>query len=156
MIDLLRMLAGEWQGKGFGEYPTIASFEYLERLRYTLDEAPPSLHYLQNTRRFNNELGDYVPSHRETGYLRWLENDRVTVANAQFDGRVEVMKGTIEATAAGLVLRLRSTHFANDERMGAATRTITVAGDTLHYIMHMQTTKVPELTLHLEATLQRQ
>ena len=69
---------------------------------------------------------------------------------------IEVMKGAIEATTAGLVLRLHSTHFANDERMGAATRTITVTGDTLHYIMHMQTTKVLELTLHLEATLRRQ
>lgn len=156
MNSLLQMLAGQWQGEGSGEYPTIASFEYKESLRFTIDEARPSLHYVQDTRRLNKELGAYVPSHWETGYLRWLAEDRVAMASAQFDGRVEVMEGTLEATAGGLVLRMRSTHFANDERMGAAQRTITVAGDTLHYIMHMQTTKVPEMTLHLEATLRRQ
>jgi hypothetical protein len=156
MISLLAMLAGQWQGEGSGEYPTIASFEYRESLRFALDEARPLLHYLQNTRRFKAEVGDYVPSHWETGYLRWLEGDRVEIANAQIGGRVEVMEGTMEETAGGLVLRLRSTHFANDERMGDATRTFTLAGDTLHYVMYMQTTKVPHLVLHLEATLQRQ
>jgi hypothetical protein len=156
MIDLLKLLAGQWQGTGSGEYPTIASFEYRESLRFTLDQARPSLYYVQDTRRFNGEMGEYVPSHWETGYLRWLAEDRVAMASAQFDGRAEVMAGTIEATAGGLVLRLHSTHFANDERMGAATRTFTLEGDSLHYVMRMQTTKVPRLALHLEATLQRQ
>ena len=156
MRDLLGKLAGEWIGKGAGQYPTIASFEYLETLRFTLEEMRPLLHYVQETRRFNSEGGDYVPSHWETGYLRWLEDDRVEWANAQIGGRVEVMAGTVEETAAGLVLRLRSTHFANDPRMAEATRTITVEGDTLHYSMHMQTTKVPHLEMHVEATLQRQ
>jgi hypothetical protein len=155
MIDQLEMLAGSWQGKGLGEYPTIASFEYLETLRFTLDEGRPLLGYVQNTRRFNSEVGDYVPSHWETGYLRWLEDDRVEMVNAQIGGRVEVMEGTIEKTAAELVLQLRSTHFANDKRMAAATRTLTLAGDTLRYLMRMQTTKVPDLILHVEATLQR-
>ncbi|MGD2077351.1 MAG: FABP family protein [Chloroflexota bacterium] len=157
MIDLLKTIAGNWEGKGLGEYPTITSFEYRETLRFTLHEARPLLHYVQNTRRFSSEVDDYVPSHLETGYLRWLEGDRVEMANAQIGGRVEVMAGTIEETAGGgLLLHLISTHFANDERMGAAQRTLTLAGDTLHYIMHMQTTKVPEMTLHLEATLRRQ
>lgn len=155
-MDMLKLFAAEWQGKGLGGYPTIASFEYLESLRFTLQEARPSLHYVQDTRRFNSEVGEYVPSHWETGYLRWLEGDRVTMASAQFDGRVEVMEGELEKTAGGLVLRLHSTHFANDERMAGATRVFTLDGDTLHYVMQMQTTKVPDMTLHLEATLQRQ
>lgn len=155
MIDSLRLLAGQWQGEGFGEYPTIASFKYLETLRFTLDEARPLLGYVQYTRRFNHEVGDYVPSHWETGYLRWLEADRIEMANAQLGGRVEVMAGTIQETATGLMARLRSTHFANDERMAGATRTFTLEGDTLHYSMNMQTTKVPDLLLHVEATLQR-
>lgn len=156
MIDLLKLLAGQWQGEGSGEYPTIASFDYRESLHFTLDEARPLLRYVQDTRRFKSEVGDFVPSHMEIGYLRWLEDDRVEMVNAQIGGRVEVMAGTIEETAAGLMLHLHSTHFANDERMGAATRTFTLAGDALRYTMNMQTTKVPDLILHVEATLRRQ
>jgi hypothetical protein len=36
-----------------------------------------------------------------------------------------------------------------------ATRMFTLEGDTLHYTMDMQTTKVPELALHVKAVLQR-
>ena len=69
MIDLLGLLVGKWEGKGFGQYPTIASFEYLETLRFTLHEARPLLGYVQNTRRFDGEaqsLGQRVigPEHR--------------------------------------------------------------------------------------------
>ena len=156
MIDLLRMLEGEWQGRGFGEYPTIVSFEYLETLRYTLDETRPLLHYVQDTRRFKKEVADYVPSHCETGFLHWLGDSKVEIANAQLGGRVEVMQGTIEATDNGFVMQFRSVDFANDSRMAGATRTFTLEGDTLHYRMSMQTTKVPDLTLHVEATLQRE
>jgi hypothetical protein len=156
MIKRLEFFDGEWQGQGRGEYPTIASFEYLETLRFTLEKVRPLLHYIQDTRRFNSQVGDYVPSHWETGYLRWLEDDQVEMVNAQIGGRVEVMAGTLEDTDGRLVLRLHSSHFANDDRMGAAARTFTLTDSTLHYVMRMQTTRVPELTLHVEATLQRQ
>ena len=155
MRELLAMLIGDWEGKGLGEYPTITSFEYLETLRFTLHEARPLLHYVQNTRRFNGEVGDYVSSHWETGYLHRLEDDRVEMANAQIGGRVEVMEGAIEAAEGRLMLQLRSTHFANDERMAGAKRTFTLEDDILRYSMQMQTTKVPDLVLHVEAVLRR-
>ena len=41
-------------------------------------------------------------------------------------------------------------------RMAEATRVFTLEGDTLRYVMHMETTKVPHLEMHVEATLQRQ
>jgi hypothetical protein len=94
--------------------------------------------------------------HWESGFIRLLPDNHVEIANAQIGGRVEVMRGTLETSPAGLVLQLHSTHLANDPRMEEATRTITVNGDTLHYTMYMQTTKNPELAIHLEATLQRQ
>jgi hypothetical protein len=155
MNNLLKILAGDWTGAGAGEYPTITSFDYLETLRFTLHPGGEHLFYEQKTRRRAVGQIDYIPSHWESGFIRLLPDNQVEIANAQIGGRVEVMTGTIEAAPAGLLLRLRSTHFANDPRMMEATRTITVAGDTLHYIMHMQTTKVPHLAIHLEATLQR-
>ncbi len=156
MITLLKLLAGEWVGTGHGGYPTIESFEYLETLSLTLDEARPLLHYEQKTRRRNVGQTDFIPSHWETGFLYLLSDNQVEVANAQIGGRVEVLVGTIEPAPAGLVLRLQSSHFANDPRMQESSRTIMVNGDTLHYTMHMLTTKVPQLALHLEATLERQ
>ena len=155
MNDLLKTLAGEWKGAGLGEYPTITSFEYLETLRITLHGGGEHLFYEQKTRRRSGEQQDYVPSHWESGFIRLLPNNQVEIANAQIGGRVEVMIGTMEETPAGLVLRLRSTHQANDARMEEATRMITVKGDTLHYTMNMRTTKNPNLAMHLEATLQR-
>ncbi len=156
MTDLLQSLAGEWAGNGLGQYPTIEDFEYQETLRFTLDDSRPILHYEQKTRRRNNGQDDFLPSHWESGFVQLLPEDQVMVANAQIGGRVEVLAGTIEAAPAGLVIRLRSTHFGNDPRMAEATRTITVVDDSLHYTMHMQTNKVPHLAVHLEATLQRQ
>lgn len=37
MINLLKLLDGEWAGTGLGGYPTIESFEYLETLSFKLD-----------------------------------------------------------------------------------------------------------------------
>ena len=155
MITLLKILAGEWAGSGVGQYPTIESFKYLETLRLTLDETRPILHYEQKTHRLNTGQGNSVPSHWETGFLYVVSDNRVEMANAQTGGRVEILAGVIEPAPAGVLLRLRSTHFANDPRMQESTRTITVNGNTLHYTMHMRTTKVPQLAIHLEATLQR-
>jgi hypothetical protein len=156
MINLLELLSGQWAGSGLGQYPTIASFEYGETLRFTLDETRPILHYEQKTHRRNLEQGVSVPSHWETGFLYLVSDNRVEMANAQTGGRVEVLAGTIETAPAGLHLQLRSSHYANDPRMQESTRTITVNGDTLHYTMHMSTAKVPHLAIHLEATLERQ
>ena len=154
--QFLQLLAGEWAGTGLGQYPTIEDFEYLETLFFTLDDSRPLLHYEQKTRRRNAGQSEYVPSHWESGFVQLLPENQVKVANAQIGGRVEVLAGTIEAGAAGLVIRLHSTHFANDPRMEEATRTITVNGDSLHYTMYMQTNKVPHLAMHLEATLYKQ
>jgi hypothetical protein len=155
MTNLLELLDGEWAGTGAGEYPTIEPFEYQESLCFTLDETRPIIHYEQKTRRRNDEQSVFKPSHWETGFIELLPDNQVQVANAQSGGRVEVMAGVVEPAANGLILRLQSTHFANDSRMEKAMRTITVDGDILHYTMHMQTAAVPHLAIHLEATLHR-
>jgi hypothetical protein len=155
-INLLKNLAGEWVGAGIGLYPTIEPFEYLETLRFTLDEKGANLHYEQKTRRRNIGQSDYVSSHWETGFLRLLADDQVEIANVQIGGRVEILIGSIESTAEGIVLRLKSSLLANDPRMQEASRTIRVNRNSLHYSMYMHTTTVPHLALHLEAKLLRQ
>jgi hypothetical protein len=152
MHELLKGLLGEWLGEGNGQYPTIASFHYLETLRIT--SVGNELQYVQSTRR---EVGDeqYAQSHQESGFLRLLEGNQVELTNTQLGGRLEKLSGSIETTPGGLQIKLQSTHLANDPRMVRTSRLITLEGDALHYTMHMQTTAVHRLVLHLKANLQR-
>jgi hypothetical protein len=154
--SLLKMFAGEWTGAGNGGFPGIEPFEYIEILTFALDESRPLiLHYLQKTSRRRPGQTDYVPSHWESGFLRLLSDTEVEIANAQSGGRVEVLTGTLELTLTGVILRLESKAFANDPRMQAATRLITLNANQLHYTVRMRTSAVPETALHLEATLTR-
>jgi hypothetical protein len=150
-----KILSGEWSGAGSGEYPTIEPFEYQETLRVTPDETRPLIHYEQKTRRRNSEQAEFIPSHWETGFIELLPDNKVEITNAQSGGRVEVLTGTIESRPSGLVLKVQSSHLGNDPRMVESKRVIAVNGDTLHYTMHMRTTRVPDLAIHLEADLRR-
>jgi hypothetical protein len=149
-MELLDLLTGKWLGEGRGEYPTITSFQYRESLIFT--KAGDGLHYDQITHR-EASPGEYVPSHRESGFLRFLDDGLIEIANVQVGGRVEILNGTIGKEAAGIVLRLESVYLANDPRMEKSTRVISVGKDKLHYTMQMQTNRVNYLALHLEATL---
>jgi len=154
--SLLRMFAGEWTGAGTGGFPGIEPFEYIEILSFTFDELRPLvLHYVQKTSRRSAGQTDYVPSHWESGFLRLLSDTEVEIVNAQSGGRLEVLAGSLEITQTGVILRLESKAFANDPRMQATTRLITLSSDQLHYTLHMRTTAVQEMALHLEATLTR-
>jgi hypothetical protein len=152
MNDQLSRLIGEWLGEGHGEYPTITSFHYRETLRFTA--AGDGLHYEQKTQRLVGPE-QYAPSHQESGFLRLLEDNQVELTNTQLGGRMEILSGLIEATPGGLQLILHSTHLTNDPRMVRTTRSISLDGNALQYTMHMQTTAVPRLAIHLEANLQR-
>jgi nitrobindin-like protein len=153
--DILHLLIGSWSGTGRGEFPTIEPFEYLETLHFTADDTRPLIHYEQKTQRRSAGQADYVPSHWESGFIRLLSDGQVELVNAQGSGRLERLTGSLEPTATGLILRLRSTAFLNDPRMLEASRTITVNGDTLHYTQDMRTTAISQSAHHVEATLSR-
>ncbi len=152
MKEQLEQLIGEWHGEGIGQYPTIPSFHYLESLNFTA--AGDGLHYHQITRRLVGPE-QYKPSHQESGFIRLLDDNTVEIANVQLGGRVEILRGPIEARSAGWFIQLKSTHLGNDPRMVESARTISLQEDLLQYSMHMQTTRIPRLALHLEATLRR-
>ena len=152
--DVLQLLLGEWSGNGKGEFPTIEPFEYLETINFSSD-GRPFLHYEQKTRRRRAGQAEYVPSHWESGFIRLLLDGQVEVTCAHGGGRLEMLRGTLEETEKGFILRLQSTAFLNDPRMLETSRVITLDGDTLHYIQNMHTTAVPESAHHVEATLNR-
>src|SRR5690349_12196213 len=152
--DLLRLLIGEWSGKGRGEFPTIEPFEYLETLIFAGDHRP-FVHYEEKTKRRNTEQADYIASHWESGFIRLLPGGDVELINTQGSGRLERLVGSLEATETGLILSLQSTAFLNDARMLESSRTITVEGNNLHYTQTMHTTAVPGPAHHVEANLHR-
>lgn len=152
--DILHLLLGEWSGSGKGEFPTIEPFEYLETINFSSD-GRPFLHYDQKTRRRRSGQTEYAPSHWESGFIRLLPDGQVEVTCAQNGGRLEMLRGSLEPTETGLILRLQSTAFLNDPRMLETSRIITLEGDTLHYIQTMHTTAVPGSTHHVEARLNR-
>lgn len=151
---ILQLLLGEWSGAGKGEFPTIEPFEYLETLNFASD-GRPFLHYEQKTTRRRAGQAEYVPSHWESGFIRWLPDGQVELITAQSGGRLERLAGSLEQTETGLILHLKSTAFLNDPRMLETSRRMNLEGDSLHYIQHMHTTAVPGSTLHVEATLHR-
>ena len=152
--DVLQFLLGEWSGSGKGEFPTIEPFEYLETISFSSD-GRPFLHYDQKTRQRRAGQAEYVPSHWESGFIRLLPDGQVEVTCAQNGGRLEMLRGSLEETGTGLILRLQSTAFLNDPRMLETSRMITLEGDTLHYTQTMHTTAVLGATHHIEARLNR-
>ena len=152
-MEELDALIGVWEGAGEGGFPTITPFTYREVLEVRAAEAGPSLHYVQQTWRLDDDAE--VGSHYETGFITPGDRGSVAVLNAQADDRVEVLHGQITRDGATTALDLRSVLLANDVRMVKSWRRIEVDGDELQYTMGMATTAVPDGALHLTARLTR-
>ena len=152
--NILHVLLGEWSGTGRGKFPTIESFDYIETMSFATD-GRPLLHYEQKTKRIRNGESNYVPSHWESGFIRLLPDGNIELTCAQNGGRLEKLTGSLEETATGLILHLKSADFLNDARMLETSRTITVDGNRLHYTQNMRTNAVDTLTFHIEAKLER-
>lgn len=146
-LEPVAFLAGKWEGAGHGQYPTIESFSYREKIGYRAPPGKPFFTYRQHT-----EAMDGSPLHSETGYLRMTPAGPELVI-AQPTGLAEIHTGTLDAGT----IEFHSTQVAatpTAKPVSDVVRTITVEGDTLTYTLDMAYRDVP-LTLHLEATLSR-
>jgi len=95
-LDPIAFLLGEWEGPGEGEYPTIRSFSYTERLTFG-HVGKPFVSYLQRT-----WAPDGSPMHTESGYLRVVgpapagaPGHAVELVLSMPTGVVEVLTGTV-------------------------------------------------------------
>jgi hypothetical protein len=146
--DPFAALIGTWRGRGRGEYPTIAGFEYTEELVITAVPGRPIAHWRSATR----DAAGGEPRHAESGFLRSTPNG-VELVVAHTFGIVEATAGSFD----GGVLTLRSTGLlrtASAKQVDEVERRYELDGDALRYTIAMAAVGVP-LTHHLRAELQR-
>lgn len=140
-------------GEGRGGYPTVTSFDYRETLTFTQRDEK-TLAYEQRTEKRYDGTTEWLPSHWESGFIRRLDNGDLEMTCAQM-GRTEVLIGAVDFVDGTFQIHFASKIITNDPRMVSSARTFELAGDTLRYEVEMQTTKVEQLTKHLEIALQR-
>lgn len=151
-VAALAPLVGTWAGRGAGEYPTIAPFDYLEEVTFG-HVGKPFLAYQQRTKATD----DARPLHAETGYLRVPSAGRVELVLAHPTGITEVQEGTLVIDGSTLTLELSATAIgqtASAKDVAALSRSFTIVDDELTYTVRMGAVGQP-LQHHLAATLHR-
>jgi len=151
--QLFDSIEGTWTGEGHGGYPTITSFDYRETLTFARRDEK-SIAYEQRTQKRYDGQSEWLISHWESGFIHVLESGKLELINAQM-GRGEVLTGTFEISGSNFKIHFVSKAITNDPRMISSSRTFELYGDTLHYEMEMQTTKVETMTQHLKIELKR-
>ena len=154
--DGLKILTGCWCGSGSARFPTIDSAEYSEELTFTGNETELLLHYEERSWRIEGDNKRAEPLNWQSGFLVVDEQGLVQLLNAQNAPRVEVLTGWLEKLSPGeYELDLTSQVIAYDERMGSTRRILRFNERELSYQMFMSTSKVVEVTPHLECRLTR-
>ena len=149
-VEPISFLVGTWRGEGRGVYPTIASFDYGEEIRFGAVPGKPFLTYQQRTWA----LDDQRPLHAETGYWRPKPEGRLEVVLAHPTGISEIEEGLIAGDTINLVATAIGRSATAKEVTGLPRRFELVGGDGLRYEVHLAAVGQP-LHGHLTAELKR-
>lgn len=151
-VAVLAPLLGTWVGEGYGEYPTIEDFAYVESV--TFDHVgKPFVAYTQRTRHPDTD----VPMHSESGYWRVPAPGRLEIVMAQPTGLTEVYEGSIVERDGVTLMDVRSPVVgatSTAKEVTVTERTFELDGDELRYSFRMAAVGQP-LQHHLAATLRR-
>jgi hypothetical protein len=149
-VEQIAFLVGSWRGEGHGVYPTIASFDYGEEVRFAAVPGKPFLAYQQRTWA----LDDNRPLHSETGYWRPKPDGRLEVILAHPTGLAEVEEGTVAGGTIELVATTIGRAATAKEVTGLSRRFELVEPDRLRYEVQLAAVGQP-LQGHLSAELHR-
>ncbi len=151
-------LLGTWTGRGFGEYPTIDPFEFVESITFS-HVGKPFLVYTQRTRSLGADGRPAQPMHAESGYWRFPAPGRVEIVLAHPTGVVEIEEGTVELELDGAIVLTSATSLvgrsSSAKQVDALARRFRVRGNTIDYTVAMSAVGIP-LQHHLRATLYRE
>lgn len=159
IMAALAPLIGRWRGAGAVAFPGIESVAYSEESQFYSNGVDLLLHFEQRTWRLGPQGAPTSPLHWECGFFRPLEDGGIEFTNTQGNGRMEILRGTLDPEHLGegrVLLRLESSFLGNDPRMVRTARSFLLDGDRLHYEARMATTRVGEMRRHLDATLKRE
>ena len=166
-LGQLKQLLGTWIGAGKGQFPspTVDDFSYRETLEFRHRGGDiPYVTYEQSTELIDTDGQPVELAHWEAGILRPQVDGSIVMSSAHDSTRVEVLTGVLEnenPDTGAFTLKLESSLLGNDPRMASSAREFIFAGNELRYRMSMATNTtektqgVPELSLHLEAKLER-
>ena len=147
-IEPLAGFLGRWRGRGHGQYPGIAAFDYDEDLHFW-HTGRPWIGYEQRTRAVDTG----APMHSEVGYWRPLREGRIEIVLAHAFGVTEIQEGRVEGTRIEVQsTTLASTSTAN--KVEAVTRVFELDGERLTYEVEMAFGDEP-LQNHLSSSLER-
>jgi hypothetical protein len=149
-VEPIAFLLGTWRGEGHGEYPTIASFDYGEEVRFGAVPGKPFLTYQQRTWA----LDDQRPLHAETGYWRPKPDGRLEVVLAHPTGISEIEEGTLAGTVIELIATSIGLAATAKEVKGLSRRFELVDPEVLRYEVALAAAGQP-LQGHLTAELHR-
>ena len=149
-LEPLAFLLGAWRGEGHGVYPTIASFDYGEEIRFAAVPGKPFLTYQQRTWA----LDDQRPLHSETGYWRPTPDGKVELVLAHPTGLAEIEEGMIDGGVIALVATSIGGTATAKEVEGVSRRFELVEPDVLRYEVQLAAAGQP-LQGHLTAELRR-
>jgi hypothetical protein len=149
-VEPIAFLLGTWRGEGRGVYPTIASFDYGEEVRFGAVPGKPFLTYQQRTWA----LDDQRPLHAEVGYWRPKPEGRLEVVVAHPTGISEIEEGTLQGTVIDLAASSIGLATTAKEVKGLSRRFELVEPGVLRYEVHLAAAGQP-LQGHLTAELRR-
>lgn len=93
----LSWLAGEWEGVGLGQYPTIDDFRFGQRIAITCD-GRPFLSYRSRSWLLDDDGNLVRPSASESGFLRPRPHNGVELLLAHPTGFSEIWLGAVTVT----------------------------------------------------------
>ena len=152
-LNPLAWLVGTWRGKGRGEYPGVAPFQFAQEVSFNHD-GRPFLNYFSRSWILdeNNEI--IRPAGSEVGFWRPKENNVLEVLLAHNTGIVEGWLGVMDGPKIQLAM---------DQGYSSPTAKIVTAGSRLYglvegelFFAYDMAAEGQTLQSHLWSSLERQ